>query len=107
GPESDRGGVRVAARDVDGDGEGDLVTGAGVGSGARVRIYPGPDVLASPTPTPIVELDAVPGLTTGVYVAWTRRGGVAPAPGPGASRPGRSPEREPGGPLSSTKPRSS
>jgi hypothetical protein len=69
GPATGRGGVRVAARDVDGAGVVDVVTGAGVGSGSTVRVYPGPDVLASPAPTPILEQDAFAGLTTGVYVA--------------------------------------
>jgi hypothetical protein len=69
GPSTDRGGVRVAARDVDGDGAVEVVTGAGVGSGSTVRVYNGADVLGSPSPTPVLDTDAFPGLLSGVYVA--------------------------------------
>ncbi|MEZ6132962.1 MAG: Ig-like domain-containing protein [Planctomycetaceae bacterium] len=38
-----RGGVFVAAGDVNGDGDSDIVVGAGAGSGPRVRIFSGQD----------------------------------------------------------------
>ena len=69
GPATDRGGARVAARDLDGDGRVELLTGAGVGAGSTVRVYSGADVIFNGSPTPILETDVFPGLTAGVYVA--------------------------------------
>jgi surface-anchored protein len=62
-----RGGVRVAATDLDGDGRADVVTGAGAGAGAGVAAYRGADLAAGPAP-PARTFDAFPGLTDGVYV---------------------------------------
>jgi hypothetical protein len=44
GNEADRGGVRLAAKDMDADGRADVVAGSGEGSPSRVRVYPGRDV---------------------------------------------------------------
>lgn len=66
GPETDRGGVRVAVRDLNLDGFADIITGSGVGDGSRVRIYSGRVVGANPTF--LVEYEAFPGLVGGVYV---------------------------------------
>src|SRR4029077_12227812 len=41
GNSSDRGGVRLAAKDADGDSKADVVAGSGEGSPANVRIYLG------------------------------------------------------------------
>jgi hypothetical protein len=38
-----RGGLHVAAGDLDGDGRAEIVTGAGAAGGSRVRIYSGAD----------------------------------------------------------------
>jgi len=58
-----RGGVRVAAGDVDGDGRADLVVGAGPGAGSHVKVFSGLNnaVLRS--------FFAFEGFTGGVFVA--------------------------------------
>jgi len=38
------GGVRVAARDIDGDGRAEIITGAGIGGASRVSIFVGPNL---------------------------------------------------------------
>jgi hypothetical protein len=59
-----RGGVRVAAGDVDGDGQADIITAPGPGGGPDVRVYSGR------TGALIREFMAYdPGFTGGVYVA--------------------------------------
>ncbi|MBY0514680.1 MAG: Ig-like domain repeat protein, partial [Gemmataceae bacterium] len=70
GPSTDRGGIRVAARDLNFDGKADIITGAGVGSGSAVNAYDGLAVFngLSGQPTPILSDVAFPGLTGGVYV---------------------------------------
>ena len=62
GTASNRGGVQVAARDVDGDGVADLITGAGPGDGTRVT------ALKGPTLEVLQGFDAFAGLNTGVFV---------------------------------------
>lgn len=69
GPTTDRGGVRVAVRDVGGDGFAELITGGGPGSAAMVRVYSGLGLYLSPAPSPLFETEPFPGLTAGVYVA--------------------------------------
>ena len=61
-----RGGVRLAVRDLDGDTFGDLVTGDGTGGGSRVTGYLGKD-LRSGAPAKF-SFDAYPGFNGGVYV---------------------------------------
>jgi len=70
GNSTDRGGVRVAARDLDGDLRDDLVTGSGEGSPARVRVYLGRDVTTSAEPAPVQDISVFGGgvLTGGVFV---------------------------------------
>jgi hypothetical protein len=63
---TDTGGVRVSARDLDGDGLAEILVGAGVKNGARVRVFDGKAVQMRFDP--IIDVDAFPGLTAGVYV---------------------------------------
>jgi hypothetical protein len=65
GPTDLRGGVRVAAKELDGDRRADLVTGSG-DTGA-VRVYSNAALL-SPDPRPALSTDIVPGLLPGVHV---------------------------------------
>jgi hypothetical protein len=62
GDPANRGGVRVAVKDLDGDGTDDLVTGAGAGAGDRVTTYPGGREPAG------LGLDAFDGFAGGVFV---------------------------------------
>jgi hypothetical protein len=62
GDVNNRGGVRVAVKDLNGDGRADLVTGAGAGAGSRVTAY------ASGSPPELYSFDAFPGFGGGVFV---------------------------------------
>jgi autotransporter-associated beta strand protein len=64
---NNRGGVRVAAKAVDGDLNADLVTGVGDGGGNTATVYLGKDVAAGKY-TPVDTLEDFPGLTDGVFV---------------------------------------
>jgi uncharacterized delta-60 repeat protein/uncharacterized repeat protein (TIGR01451 family) len=61
-----RGGIRVAAKNLDGDSLADLVVGDGTGAGSRVTGYLGTGLSASPAP--VFAFDAFPGFNGGVYV---------------------------------------
>jgi hypothetical protein len=67
GDPNNRGGVQIAAKDIDGDQFADLITGAGPGDGTRVTAYKG-STLPSDSPQVIYGFDAFPGFNTGVYV---------------------------------------
>ncbi|WP_149113339.1 FG-GAP repeat domain-containing protein [Limnoglobus roseus] len=67
GDTSNRDGVRVAAKDLDGDPFADVVTGAGSGGGSRVTTYRGATLKAGSS-TPDQDFDAVPDFTGGVFV---------------------------------------
>jgi uncharacterized delta-60 repeat protein/uncharacterized repeat protein (TIGR01451 family) len=70
GNSSDRGGVRVAAKDADGDSRADLAVGSGEGSPAKVRVYLGKDFTTSAEPTTFQDLTVFGGaaLPGGVFV---------------------------------------
>jgi hypothetical protein len=67
GDPGNRGGVRVAVKNLDGDGQADLVVGAGTGADSRVTAYAGKDLVAGGTPAAF-DFDALPGFTGGVFV---------------------------------------
>ena len=66
GDVTNRGGVRLAVKDLDGDNKADLVTGAGTGAGSRVTGYAGASLTGSPAT--VFEIDAFPGFQGGVFV---------------------------------------
>jgi hypothetical protein len=68
GDVNNRGGIRVATRELDGDGRADLVTGSGAGGGSRVTGYLGTNLSAAGTPPEAFAFDAFPGFAGGVYV---------------------------------------
>ncbi|OWK43314.1 hypothetical protein FRUB_02913 [Fimbriiglobus ruber] len=69
GDTSNRGGVRVAVKNLDGSANASLIVGSGAGAGATVTAYTGKAILANPaSPTADFSLDAFPGFTGGVFV---------------------------------------
>jgi hypothetical protein len=67
GDTANRGGIRVAVKDLDGDGKADLITGVGTGAGSRVNGYTGAG-LTGGTPAVAFALEAFPGFANGVFV---------------------------------------
>ena len=65
---ANRGGVRLAVKDLDGDAKADLVTGAGSGAGSRATAYLGVALLTPGTPPEQFAFDAFPGFAGGVFV---------------------------------------
>jgi hypothetical protein len=68
GDPDNRGGVRVAVKDLDSDDRGDVVVGAGAGAGSRVTAYLGKNIAPAGTPTPAFDFDAFPDFAGGVFV---------------------------------------
>jgi len=68
GDSSNRGGVRVAIKNLDGDDRGDLMVGAGTGAGSRVTAYSGKVVAGSSSPEVLFAIDAEAGFSGGVFV---------------------------------------
>ncbi|OWK43512.1 beta strand repeat-containing protein [Fimbriiglobus ruber] len=69
GDVNNRGGIRVAVKDLDGSNQASLVVGAGTGAGSSVTAYTGKAITANPSsPAPLFNLDAIPGFNGGVYV---------------------------------------
>ena len=67
GSPDNRGGVRVAVKDLDGDSKADLVVGDGAGAGSRVTAYRGADFANGSAPAAF-SFDAFPGFDGGVFV---------------------------------------
>jgi uncharacterized delta-60 repeat protein len=57
GDDTNRGGVRVAAANIDGDNKADLVVGSGEGLPSQVRVYLGKDCTGSGEPSAAQNLD--------------------------------------------------
>jgi hypothetical protein len=55
GDPDNRGGIRIAVKDLDDDNKADLIVGSGTGAGARVTAYLGKNI--GPTGIPPVEFD--------------------------------------------------
>jgi hypothetical protein len=62
-----RGGLRVAAKNLDGDNFADLVVGDGSGAGSHVTAYAGKDFHGGSAPAAF-GFDAFPGYAGGVFV---------------------------------------
>jgi hypothetical protein len=67
GDAGNRGGVRVAVKDLDGDRFADLVVGPGQGGGSRVTGYAGNTFAGGAAPE-VFGFDAFPGFSGGVFV---------------------------------------
>jgi hypothetical protein len=68
GDTANRGGIRLAIKDLDGDANMDVVTGSGIDGGSRVTTYAGKGVAAQGTPPAALSFDAFPDFTGGVFV---------------------------------------
>jgi hypothetical protein len=68
GDPENRGGVRVAAKDLDGDSVADLVTGDGTGGGSLLSRYLGKDIQPNGQPPVAGAFDAFPGSDLGLFV---------------------------------------
>ncbi len=69
GEPENRGGIRVAARDVDNDGFDEIITGAGENNGSEVNIFAGLDLPVNGLPDVLATFDAFEAtFTGGVFV---------------------------------------
>ncbi len=68
GDVNNRGGIRIAVKNLDGDNRADLVVGAGPGGLAQVTAYAGKTIPTDGTPTAQFSFDAFPGFSGGVFV---------------------------------------
>src|SRR5438067_5208695 len=63
GDPNNRGGIRLAVKNLDGDARADLVVGSGTGAGSRVTAYPGNTIAPAGTPSVVADFDAFPGFS--------------------------------------------
>jgi hypothetical protein len=68
GNPDNRGGIRLAVKNIDEDDRADLVTGDGTEAGSRVTRYLGKTITPAGTPPEHDAFDAFPGFTGGVFV---------------------------------------
>jgi uncharacterized delta-60 repeat protein len=68
GNEANRGGIRVAVKDLDGDNRADLLAGAGSGAGSRVTAYHGKAIAPAGAPPAAFDFDAFGDFPGGVFV---------------------------------------
>ena len=68
GDVNNRGGVRLAVKDLDGDTRADLVVGSGTGAGSRVTAFAGKSIPTNGAPPELFAFDAFAGFTGGVFV---------------------------------------
>ena len=68
GDPANRGGVRLAVKDLDGDNKADLVVGSGDWAGSRVTGYAGKALGPGGTAATAFDFDAFPGFGGGVFV---------------------------------------
>lgn len=68
GDPNNRGGVRIAVKDLDGDNQADLITGAGTGAGSRLTAYYGKTIIGNALPPVAFEFDAFAGFQGGIFV---------------------------------------
>jgi len=68
GNESDRGGIRVGAEDIDGDDRIDIVVGSGTKGASKITAYAGKSILANGLPPVLEEFEAFSNFASGVFV---------------------------------------
>jgi trimeric autotransporter adhesin len=68
GDPNNRGGIRIAVKDLDGDNKADLVVGSGTGAGSHVTAYLGKNISPTGVPGATLDFDAFSGFSGGVFV---------------------------------------
>ena len=68
GDVANRGGVRVAVKNLDGDTKADIVVGSGTGGGSKVTSYLGKTIPPADAPPSNFDFEAIAGFAGGVFV---------------------------------------
>jgi hypothetical protein len=68
GDTSARGGIRVAAKNLDGDAKADVLSGSGTGDGSRLRAHLGSKLSQGDTSSVFNDLSVFPGFSGGIFV---------------------------------------